>query len=94
MPYDFTHMWNLINKLNEQEKWGQTHRWRQLWGELEGGGIEQKCKRTCGCGQQCCDCWGKGDIRGINGDGKNAIKIKFLKWIKSLNVQPETTKPL
>ena len=23
IPYDFTHMWNLMNKLNEQEIWGQ-----------------------------------------------------------------------
>ena len=28
IPYDFTHMWNLMNKLNQQGKRGQTHRWR------------------------------------------------------------------
>ena len=54
IPYDFTHMWNLMNKLNQQGKWGQTHRWRagwQLGGEwLGGGGIEQNGKRTHGHG--------------------------------------------
>ena len=40
-----------------------------------GGGIEQKCKRTHGLGQQCGDCggWQQG-IRGLNGNGKNTIK--------------------
>ena len=36
-----------------------------------GGGIEQKGKRTHGHGQQCGDCWGKGDIRELNDNGKN-----------------------
>ena len=48
-------------------------------GRLEAGGIEQKGKRTHGCGQQCGDCWGKGRIRGLNGSGKNTIKIKSVK---------------
>ena len=26
IPYDFTHMWNLMNKLNRQGKQRQTHR--------------------------------------------------------------------
>ena len=26
ISYDFTHMWNLMNKLNYPGKWGQTHR--------------------------------------------------------------------
>ena len=43
-----------------------------------GGGIEQKGKRTHGRGQQCGDCWGLGDLRGLNGNGiKSTIKIKF-----------------
>ena len=46
-------------------------------GRLEGGGIEQKGKRTHGHGQQCGDCWGGGSIRGLNGNGKNTIKITF-----------------
>ena len=41
---------------------------------LEGGGIEQKGKRIHGHGQQCGDCRGKRNIRGINGNGKNKIK--------------------
>ena len=28
ITYDFTHMWNLMRKLNKQGKWRQTHRWR------------------------------------------------------------------
>ena len=36
IPYDFTHMWNLMKKLNKQGKWGQTHRWRAGW-HLVGG---------------------------------------------------------
>ena len=47
--------------------------------KLGGAGIEQKGKRTHGHGQQCGDCWGQGGIRGLNGNGKNTIKIKFLK---------------
>ena len=30
-------------------------------------------------GQRCGDCWGKGGIRGLNGNGKNTMKIKFKK---------------
>ena len=29
MPYDFTYMWNLENKINEQTKQQQTHKYRQ-----------------------------------------------------------------
>ena len=37
-------------------------------------------KRTHGRGQQCGDCWGKGSIWGLNGNGrKNTIKIKSKK---------------
>ena len=36
------------------------------WGGLEGGGIEQKGKRTHGHGQQCGDC-GEGDERDVRG---------------------------
>ena len=42
-------------------------------GRLGGGGIEQKGKRTHG--QQCGDCRGQGNIRGINGNVKNTIKF-------------------
>ena len=38
--------------------------------------MKQKRKRTHGHGPQCGDCWGKGGIRGLNGNGKNIIKIK------------------
>ena len=46
-------------------------------GRLRGGGIEQRGKRIHGHGQQCGDCWGEGNIRGLNGNGKNTIKIKL-----------------
>ena len=39
-------------------------------GRSEGGGTEQKGKRTHGHGQQCGDCWGERGISGLNGDGK------------------------
>ena len=45
-------------------------------GGLEGGGIEQKEKRTHGHGQQCADCrgCGEGTIRGVNGNEKKYNK--------------------
>ena len=49
-------------------------------GGWEGGGIEQKGKRTHGQGQQCGDCLGGESIRGLNGNGKkNTRKIKSKK---------------
>ena len=48
--------------------------WR-LWVE----GLSKKRKRTHGHGQWCSDCWGKGDMRGLNGNGENIIKIIYLK---------------
>ena len=44
--------------------------------KLEGGGNEQKVKRTHGHGQWCGNCWRKGDVRGLNDNGTNMIKIK------------------
>ena len=51
IPYDFTHMWNLKNKMNEQTKQKQTHRhreqtegcrWEGDWGLVEKGeGIKK-----------------------------------------------------
>ena len=47
-------------------------------GRLGGrGGIKQKGKRTRGHGQQCGDCQGEEGIKGLKGNGKNTIKIKF-----------------
>ena len=43
-------------------------------GRLGGREIEQKGKRTHGHGQQCGDCQGEGDIRGLNGNGKKYNK--------------------
>ena len=44
---------------------------------ITGGGTEPKGKRAHRHGQQCGDCWGEGDIRGLNSTGKNTIKIKL-----------------
>ena len=62
MPYGFTHMWTLMNKLNYLGKWGQIHREQDdsYEGRLEDGGVEKEGKRTHGRGQHCCDCWGVG----------------------------------
>ena len=38
-------------------------------------GLSKKEKRTRGHGQQCGDCLGEGDIRALNGNGKNTIKM-------------------
>ena len=43
-------------------------------GRLGDGKTEQKGKRTRGCGQQSGGCWGEGDTRGINGNGKYVKK--------------------
>ena len=42
-----------------------------------GGGTEQKGKRTQGHGQAAGDGWGQGGIRGLNGNGKNIIRLYF-----------------
>ena len=49
--------------------------WQLKWGGIGNRGIEQNGERTHGHGQQWGDCWGEGDIRGLNGNGKNTIKI-------------------
>ena len=43
---------------------------------LGGRGIEQNRRRIHGHRQQCGDCWGWEVYRGLNGNGKNIIKIK------------------
>ena len=59
----------------------QTHRWRTddsyWWGRVRSGGLEQKRNRTHGHEQQGGDCWVEGSVRGLNGDGKNVIKIIY-----------------
>ena len=45
-------------------------------GGVVGGGIKQQAKGH-GHGQWCGDCWGEWGIRGLNGNEKNTIKIKF-----------------
>ena len=39
----------------------------------------RKRKRTHGHGQQYGGCWRKRGLRGLNGNGKNTVKIKFLR---------------
>ena len=57
-----------------------------MGGRLGSGESEQKGKRTRGHGQQCGDCWGKGGTRGLNGNGKNTIKIKFKKMCRVISL--------
>ena len=47
-------------------------------GKVRGGGIEQKGKRTQVQGQRCGDEGGEGNVRGLNSNGKNTVKM-FLK---------------
>ena len=66
-----------MNKLNKQNRdrsidgEQMTASWRR---RLGGRGIEQK--RTHG--QQGGDCWGYRGIKGLNGNGKNIIKIIYI----------------
>ena len=48
-------------------------------GEVEGRGIEHKGKRTHGHRQQCGNCLGEEGVRELNGNGKNIIKVIYLK---------------
>ena len=78
--HDFTHMWNLMNRLNKRRKWGQTRRLQDdsKWqGETRGWRDWSKGKKIHGHGQQCGDCWGERSIRELNSNGKNTIKIKL-----------------
>ena len=73
ISYDFTHMWNLMNKCTNKENGDRLIDGEQgdSWGgRLGGGGTEQKGRRTHGHGHQCGDSCGEGDIRGLNGNGK------------------------
>ena len=45
IPYDFTYMWNLMNKVNLQAKQRQTHRQTAGW---EGWGVEGLSKKEKG----------------------------------------------
>ena len=58
---------------------GETHRWQLVERRRRGRGTEQKGKSTHGHRQQCGDCWGEGNIRGLNGNG-NGKKNGNGKW--------------
>ena len=45
IPYNFTYMWNLKNKISEQAKWKQTHRYRKTNGCQMGEGLCAGWKR-------------------------------------------------
>ena len=49
------------------------------WERIEGRGIEHKGKRTHGHRQQCGNCLGEEGVRELNGNGKNIIKVIYLK---------------
>ena len=55
-------------------------------GGRQGGGIEQKGKRTREHGQQCGGCWGQESLRGLNSNGKNIIQFFFKLALKCLIV--------
>ena len=47
VPHDFTYMWNLKNKINEQAKQKQTHRYREQTDDYQmggGSGMGGKCE--------------------------------------------------
>ena len=43
MPYDFTYMWNLKNKINEQADQKQTHRYREHFDGCQMKGGLKRC---------------------------------------------------
>ena len=43
MPYDFTYMWNLKNKINEQADQKQTHRYREHFDGCQMNGGLNRC---------------------------------------------------
>ena len=47
-------------------------------GTLGDGENQQKGKRAHVHEQQCGDCWGERGVKGLNGNGKNVIKIKSM----------------
>ena len=86
------YMWNVMKKLNKQ------NRDRPIGGEqadssdveLGGGGIKQKRKRTHGHGHQCSDCRGEGGISVLNGNGKIQY---FLNIKKTYHPGNQSSKP-
>ena len=60
IPYDFTHMWNVMNKLTSkiERDSSKENRFDSYGVGLGGQGIEQKGKKIHRHGQQCGDCWG------------------------------------
>ena len=61
---------NWTNKQNRDSLIDREQTTASGGGRLEGGGIEQKGKRTHGHGQQCGECWAEGGIRGLKGNGE------------------------
>ena len=83
IPYDFTHMWNLMNKTEltskmETDSYMESRMTAKQGGRWGGGGIAQKGKKTHGRGQQCGDCVEERSIGGLNGNEKIQWKL-FLK---------------
>ena len=50
IPHDFTHMWNLQNKVNEQTKGKQVHRYREQTDgcQVGDGWLEGRMKKVKG----------------------------------------------
>ena len=81
IPYDLTHMWNLMNKMNEQNWISPIYSSLIAVSRGRLSDYKKKKKRrekeeTHGQGQQSRDCWEKagwgemGEYGGINGDGR------------------------
>ena len=71
----------MLSEIIQSEK-GKHHmislrRMKAMGERLGGGEFEQKGKRTHAHGQRYGNCCGEGGIRGLNGNGKNTIKIKI-----------------
>ena len=78
IPYDFTHMWNPMNKLNQQAKQRQTHRQRADDSYGGGQGVEGLSKEEKGLVDMddgvVIAGGGEVGIRGQNGTGKKQLK--------------------
>ena len=69
--HDLTRMWNLMDNLNYEGTWGQTHRWRaddSWWGWDGEEGLSKKEKGLMDTDNSVVIAEGK--VRRLNGSGK------------------------
>ena len=80
-----------MNTLNSQAKQRQTHRQRaddSQWGEKGVEGLSKKEKELMDADHRVVIAGGQREVRGLNGNGKNTIKIIYLKKFKFLVFLP------